>query len=183
MCDNVRSNPFAGLFSSVNDAVSFSQQRTIDDESKGINDVERSLNAYEDGSYNVTESKISKTRSKVDQLVEDVFGLVLHSDNNSSQRALVFIDTDSIEHAVFERVMLEDPITRVTNNQYISKSSLDDHVIQKEVISYLYESYCRLKHYRATNGFENTIKEICQIVLRNANTALQEPDLFQGQEV
>ncbi|XP_032664874.1 ubiquitin conjugation factor E4 A [Odontomachus brunneus] len=188
MCDNIKGNPFAGLFSSVNDAVSFSSQhQTNDDESSNANYVEQSSNVIKDESYNeigpTIESNTSDVKDKIDQLMADVFGLALHSDsNNIVQRALIFIDTDSIEHAVFERLMLPNPATKMTYNQY-SKSPSDNHTTQAQVISYLYESYCRLKQYHAKNGLEDIIKDACQIVLRNANTALQEPDLFQNQEV
>lgn len=188
MCDNIKGNPFAGLFLSVNDAVSFSSQhQTNGDESSNANYVERSSDVIKDESYNeinsAIEPKTSDVKDKIDQLMADVFGLALRSDtNNVVQRALIFIDTDSIEHAVFERLMLPNPVAKMTYNQYSCKSPPDNHIIQAQVIPYLYESYCRLKQYH-TKKIEDIIKDACQIVLRNANTALQEPDLFQNQEV
>lgn len=185
MCDNVKGNPFAGLFSSVNDAVSFSSQhQTNDDESSNANYVEQSSDVIKDESYNATESKTLDVKDKIDQLMADVFGLALRSDsNNVAQRALIFIDTDSIEHAIFERLMLPNPVAKMTYNQYSCKTPSDGHLVQAQVIPYLYESYCRLKQYHAKKGLEDIIRDACQIVLRNANTALQEPDLFQNQEV
>lgn len=189
MCDNVKGNPFAGLFLSVNDAVSFSQHQADSDETGNANYVEQSSEVINDESCNeisssATESKTLHVKDKIDQLMADVFGLALRSDtNNVVQRALIFVDTDSIEHAVFERLMLPNPLAKMTYNQYSSKAPSDSHIIQVQVISYLYESYHRLKQYHVKSGLEDIIKDSCQIVLRNVNTALQEPDLFQNQEV
>lgn len=185
MCDNVKGNPFAGLFSSVNDAVSFSSQHQANcDESSNANYVEQTSDVIKDESYNEIELKTSDVKDKIDQLIADVFGLALRSDsNNVVQRTLIFIDTDSIEHAVFERLMLPNPVAKMTYNQYSCKPPSDSHVIQVQVIPYLYESYRRLKQYHAKKDLEDVIRDTCQIVLRNVNTALQEPDLFQSQEV
>lgn len=175
MCDNIRSNPFAGLFSTDNDAVSFSsQQHAIGDEANGASYAERSSDTIKDKSENATE--LTDLDDKVDQLMAHVFGLTLRQDSDSrTQGSLVFVDADSMEHAVFERLMLLD-LKSETHN-------VDSHIVQTQVITYLYECYCRLKHYRINGGFEDTVRNACQIVLQNANTALQEPDLFQYQEV
>ncbi|XP_072750116.1 ubiquitin conjugation factor E4 A [Anoplolepis gracilipes] len=176
MCDNIKDNPFIGLFSTDNDAVSFSSQhQTIDDESNNTNYMSKLL-ATTNNKSEKTESKILD--DKVNQLVAHVFGLTLHRDNYA-QGSLVFIEADSIEHAVFERLMLSDLKSTVQN----IVQDLDGHIFQTEVITYLYECYCRLKHYQITSDLKHTIRNACQIVLRNVNTALQEPDLFQCQEV
>lgn len=172
MCDNISSNPFAGLFSTDNDAVSFSSQHhAIGDEANDANYAKRSSDAIKDELGNATDFD-----SEIDQLMARVFGLTLRRDSDCrAQGSLVFIDADSIEHAVFERLMLPDPKPETQD--------VDSHVVQTQVITYLYECYCRLKHYRMNGDFEDTVRNACQIVLRNANTALQEPDLFQYQEV
>lgn len=175
MCDNIRSNPFAGLFSTDNDAVSFSSQNhAIGDEANDTNYAERSPEAIKDKPENATES--ASFDDKVNQLIAHVFGLTLRRDSDDpAQRSLVFVDADSIEHAVFERLMLPNP--------KLKTQDVDSHVVQTQAITYLYECYCRLKRYRVNDGLEDTIRNACQIVLRNVNTALQEPDLFPYQEV
>lgn len=180
MCDNIKGNPFAGLFSTDNDAVSFSfQHQTIADEGSNTNYTGQLSDTMNDKSENEeAESRILD--DKVHQLMAHVFGLTLRRDSDSpAQGSLVFIDADSIEHAVFERLMLSDPKSTVKN----IVQDADDHIVQTQVITYLYECYCRLKHYQINSDLEHTIRNACQIVLRNVNTALQEPDLFQYQEV
>lgn len=175
MCDNIKGNPFAGLFSTDNDAVSFSSQhQTISDKRSNTNYAGELSDTIKDKSKNETESRILD--GKVDQLMAHVFGITLRRDSNSrAQGSLVFIDADSIEHAVFERLMLPDPKSEVQD--------ADGHIVQTQVITYLYECYCRLKHYQINSDLEHTISDACQVVLRNANTALQEPDLFQYQKI
>ncbi|XP_071556653.1 ubiquitin conjugation factor E4 A [Temnothorax nylanderi] len=173
MCDNIRGNPFAGLFSTDNDAVSFSSEHSaVGDGADDASYAERSSGASKDEPGipvgNATET--ADLDDKFDRLMAHVFGLTLRR----AQDSLVFVDADSIEHAVFERLMLPDPKPKARD--------VDSHVVQTQVITYLYECYCRLKRYQM-NGVEDTVRNACQIVLRNANTALQEPDLFQYQEI
>lgn len=179
MCDNIKGNPFAGLFSTDNDAVSFSSQHqttTVDQSNSNANYAGQLSSSMikDDKSENEIESAILD--DKVDQLLAHVFGVRLRQDSDSpAQGSLVFIDTDSIDHAVFERLMLSDPKSIVQD--------AESHTVQTHVITYLYECYHRLKHYPISHDLEETVRNACQIVLRNANTALQEPDLFQYQEV
>lgn len=179
MCDNIHSNPFAGLFSTDNDAVSFSSQHhAVADESGNTNYVERSVDGIEEKFESA-----EPANDEIDKLMARVFGLTLRRDkNNPPEKSLVFIDTDSIEHAVFERLMLPDPKPESAYDN-ASTVSVDDHVVQTQVVIYLYECYCRLKRYRSHSDLESTIKNACQVILRNTSTALQEPDLFQYQEV
>lgn len=179
MCDNIKGNPFAGLFSTDNDAVSFSSQhQTIANENGNTNYTNELLDTINNKSENETESRIFD--DKINRLMAHVFGLTLCQNSNSrAHGSLVFIDTDSIEHAVFERLMLSDPKSAV---QDIVQGA-DNHILETQVITYLYECYCRLKHYQINSDLEQIIRNACQIILRNVNTALQEPDLFQYQEV
>lgn len=189
MCDNVKSNPFAGLFSSVNDAVSFSSQRqAIGDESgDDVGYAERSSSGAndEDASHDGATERGRARDAKVEKLMQDVFGITFRLEH-ARDKVVVFVHTDSIEHAVFERLMLPNPVAKTMCNRY--DTTVDNHVIQRQVIPYLYESYRRLRHYsEKTNGdlqdIRETVKDACQVVLRNANTALQEPDLFPSQKV
>lgn len=183
MCDDLKSNPFAGLFSTNNDAVSFSSQHhaIASNESCNTDRTKLSLDTIEDKCENTTESVILS--DKVDELLAEVFGLTLRQDK-FAQRCLVFIDADSIGNAVFERLMLSNPrsvLTYYDNDKYAK--DIDSHILETEVITYLYECYCRLKRYQTDSCLEDTKRNACQIVLRNVNTFLEEPDLFQNQKV
>lgn len=174
MCDDLQSNPFAALFSTNSDA--FSSQHHAVDENSSVSCAEQSSDTTKDTAC------LTSTDGKVDRLVALVFGLTLRRDgNNSSGRPLVFIDAESIEHAVFERLILSNPTPECTYDD--APVNVDDHTVETQVMIYLYECYCRLKRYKVHDDLESTVASACQIILRNASTALQEPELFQHQEV
>ncbi|XP_053995108.1 ubiquitin conjugation factor E4 A [Hylaeus volcanicus] len=189
MCDNVNNNPFAGLFSTINDAVSFSSQsQMIINENNGINYVTELENINVPGttkSTNFQDFKDSKTDSQVNYLLADIFGITLHATevNEHQKHKLVHVNVDSIEQAVFERLMLPDiesKLVPIENSQHIP---CDSHTLKKQVISYLFESYCRLQRYKNKLELSDILDEMRRVILQNAAVALQEPDLFEGQEV
>lgn len=189
MCDNVNNNPFAGLFSTINDAVSFSSQnQTIINENNGIRHVTELEN---ENVHNTTEptnfrdSKDSEIDTQVNHLLSDIFGITLHATetNGHQKRKLVFIDVDSIEQAVFERLMLPDLESKLIPMEDSQEIYCDSHTLEKQAISYLFQSYCRLQQYKNKLELSNVLHKIRQVILQNAGVALQEPDLFEGQEV
>ncbi|XP_076649891.1 ubiquitination factor E4A isoform X2 [Halictus rubicundus] len=188
MCDNVNNNPFAGLFSSINDAVSFSSQnQTIISGNNRVDYVAKLENKNVQGQAkptNVQGSKGSKVDEEVNYLLADVFAITLHA-TGINQR-LVFIDVDSIEQAVFERLMLSDPESKLVapeDPQRNTKTTVFPHILENQAICYLFECYCRLQRYRNEEELGDIVERMQQVILQNAGVALQEPDLFQGQEI
>lgn len=187
MCDNVNSNPFAGLFSTINDAVSYST-RVINAEN---NDKYESQSTEENNDKdeklfnNAQVSECCQIKSDViNKLMADAFGLMLKSKEGTQiEKELVFIDTDSVENAIFERLMISNPKTKLILKKNSNGTYIDGHTVDTQVIPYLYESFCRLTKYRANKGFSDDINNLQHIILRNVATALQEPGLFEGQEV
>ncbi|XP_033354839.1 ubiquitin conjugation factor E4 A [Bombus vosnesenskii] len=189
MCDNVNNNPFAGLFSTINDAVSFSSQsQAIINESNRVSYVAQLEDKNVD---NITEiknlqgSKDSRIDSQVNRLLGDVFGITLHEigANEHQKRRLVLVNVDSIEQAVFERLMLSDlesKLVPIDNSQQILS---DPHITETEVIPYLFESYCRLQLYQNKPELSDVLCKISRIILQNASLVLQEPELFEEQEI
>ncbi|XP_066587978.1 ubiquitin conjugation factor E4 A [Prorops nasuta] len=185
MCDNLNSNPFAGLFTTINDAVSFSSQdQPIINDSSNVNHIKQAAeNSICDNqnSVNFETSEVLENNIEV-KLLEEAFGITLKWNNDSKLPSnLVFIDTDSVEHAIFERLMLPDPESKLTLNK--STAPKVSHATEKKIVPYLFKSYSHLQKYREKVNLSNTISNLCQIILRNISTALQEPELFQGQEV
>lgn len=187
MCDNVNNNPFAGLFSTINDAVSFSSQnQTNINENNKVNHVAQLENKNIDnitGTINFQDSKDSKINNQVNCLLGDILGITLHGieANEHQKRRLIFVNVDSIEQAVFERLMLSDlesKLVPIENSLFT-----DSHTIEKQVIPYLFESYCRLQKYQNKSEFSNILCKINQVILQNTSVALQEPELFEEQKV
>lgn len=198
MCDNVNHNPFAGLFSTINEAASFSSQSHAAVEEDPLTEsADRSLKAGEN-SVNIKANDVPKEDILVNNIVEEVFGLTLsgNKDRIESGRQLVFLEelayalapqdwlnAESVEHAIFERLMLADPESKVIGKKNGKEDCIDGHILQTEIVPYLFESYCRLLQYKSNEQLRETIDNMKQIVVRNIGTALQEPDLFQSQEV
>ncbi|KAK2589180.1 hypothetical protein KPH14_001996 [Odynerus spinipes] len=186
MCDNVNSNPFAGLFSTINDAVSYSTRAVVAES----NDVKYSKQYTEENDedkklFNTQVSGCCPTKSEaINKLIADVFGLMLKSNKEVDvEKPLVFIDTDSIEHAIFERLMTSDPKTRLVGNKNTNENCINGHTVETQAILYLYESFYRLTHYQSNQELCDDINKLHRVIWRNVATVLQEPDLFQDQEV
>ncbi|XP_068981426.1 ubiquitin conjugation factor E4 A [Bombus flavifrons] len=189
MCDNVNNNPFAGLFSTINDAVSFSSQsQAIINESNRVSYVAQLEDKNVDnitGIKNLQGSKDSRIDNEVNRLLGDVLGITLHEigANEHQKRRLVLVNVDSIEQAVFERLMLSDlesKLVPIDNSQQILS---DPHTTEKQVIPYLFESYCRLQLYQNKSELSDVLCKISRVILQNASVALQEPELFEEQEI
>lgn len=191
MCDNVNNNPFAGLFSTINDAVSFSSQsQAIINESNRVSYVTQQLedenvdNAVE--AKNFQSSKESRIDDQVNRLLGDVLGITLHrSEANVHQKQrLVFVNVDTVEQAIFERLMSSDLESKLIPTEDSRQIFTDPHTTEKQVIPYLFESYCRLQQqYQNEPQLSDVLCKISQVILQNASVALQEPELFEEQEV
>lgn len=189
MCDNVNNNPFAGLFSTINDAVSFSSQsQAIINENNRVSYVAQLGDKNVDnitGIKNLQGSKDSRIDNQVNRLLGDVLGITLHEieANEHQKRRLVLVNVDSIEQAVFERLMLSDlesKLVPIDNSQQVLS---DPHTTEKQVIPYLFESYCRLQLYQNKPELSDVLCKISRVILQNASVALQEPELFEEQEI
>lgn len=190
MCDNVDSgNPFAGLFSTVNDppATSTLTERDADKGSRQDDKVQDMESSVEEKAEETFSSDIPHTSQKeqpANYLLRHAFGITLNAQPSDKYRKLlVFIDTDSVEHAVFERLMLADPEERVVPKIGTKGWICESHTLQRSIIPYLFESFSRLQQYKKNDKLKEAASELCRVTLRNVGTALQEPGLFEGQEV
>lgn len=189
MCDNMKNNPFAGLFSSIDDAVSLSSENQMSiNENNGVDCITR---LEDKDSHDITEctnfrdSEEFKIDSKVNHILGDIFGITLYATETSNQQKqrLVFVDVDSIGEAVFDRLMLPDLESSLVPEKNSQEICCDSHTLDKQAIFYLFESYCRLQRYQNNLELSDVLSDIRQVILQNAALALQEPDLFREQEV
>lgn len=189
MCDNVNNNPFAGLFSTINDAVSFSSQSQaiINESNRASHVAQLEDENFDDiaGIQSLEDSRDFRTDHQINHLLGDILGITLHEleANEYQERRLVFVNVDSVEQAVFDRLMLpnlESNLVPIDNSQQIFT---DPHTTEKRVIIYLFESYCRLQLYQDEPELSDSLFRITQVILQNATIALEEPELFEEQEV
>ncbi|XP_014600806.1 PREDICTED: ubiquitin conjugation factor E4 A [Polistes canadensis] len=182
MSDHVNYNPFAGLFSTIDDAVLYSIQAS--EASNGKNE-KQCIEENHDKDKELLTNEVSdeyQVKLRKAKLMADVFGLILNSNEIIKiHKDLVSVAADSIEDAIFERIVMPSPKINLIQNEH--SNSFDSHVVETQVIFYLYESFRRLKNYEDNKELFDYIDNLKLIVLRHVGIALQEPNLFDDQDV
>lgn len=124
-------------------------------------------------------------------LFENIFGFTLNK-NCVHNRPLVYLEDvyqalgtnelncDTLEHALFERLFLLNPIQYVLNSDAYTKNRLSE-LSEQEVITYLF--YCYRNVVNCRNIDDASRKRVVDLIMRNAITALEQPDLYDGQDV
>ncbi|KAJ8679553.1 hypothetical protein QAD02_015340 [Eretmocerus hayati] len=190
MGDKSSINPFVGLFTAINNepTLSTGAEIIVENHSEGANNgqqPDQQCQPQKQASEVSVNSQGYERDEGLDELIADVFGITLrHEKQNKPTRQLVLIDSDSIEHAIFERLLLTTPASMLISKENTKGQDLDSHVIQTEIVPYLFESYCRLQRYRVSDDSEESpVENFRKIIVRDISTALQEPDLFVDQKV
>ncbi|XP_068633346.1 ubiquitin conjugation factor E4 A isoform X2 [Battus philenor] len=133
----------------------------------------------------------------VNSMVENIFHFTINSkavDGPSSDRQLVYleelseanapktyIDLETLEQALFERLLLQDIEVNVIPK---SLTSFKEHVVQKQVFPYLFSSLQNLQSYDQINSpvVQKALAKMRELIFRNAVTALKQPALFEDQD-
>ncbi|XP_049779135.1 ubiquitin conjugation factor E4 A isoform X2 [Schistocerca cancellata] len=165
----------------------FNEENSPRDMTKGIE------TCITDCSSRITE-ELKKTG--IARLTEEIFGftvnkvvdegknLIFLEDLASEIAPKNWIDMEVLEQALFQRLLLEEPSTYLLNKTVNRLERSDNHVTEKEVISYLFECYKRLCSPLIPKDVkEEEIEEVKNLILRNAATALRQPALFEAQEL
>lgn len=195
-------NPFIGLFTPSADQSGF-----VNSQGTSANNDNNIITSNSLGNDNKSPAIIDddeaikeKEKLEINQIVEEVFHLTLnkesHSHKNGTLNQLVYladlakalapqdwIDVETLEQALFERLLLDDPSRHLLGQ--VSKDN-NSHATQKQVMCYLFECHRRL--YLIRSNMRNTIKndmvfKMMGFVLRNAATALKQPELFESQQL
>ncbi|XP_052753244.1 ubiquitin conjugation factor E4 A [Galleria mellonella] len=176
-------NPFAGLLG-VSDV-------------KTANSVEYTESATQlQGSSN--KSQGDEENVIINNIVESVFHFTINPNAIdgyiSTDRQLVYleelaeatkpriyIDLEALEQALFERLLLPDIESYVIPK---TNKTFREHVIQKQVFSYLFSSFQNLQTYdhSSSDVVKNALQKMKELIFRNAVTALKQPALFEGQD-
>ncbi len=140
---------------------------------------------------------------RINQLIEDVFKFTLRNNFDSvdglKAQPLVyleetaaasdksFMDIDVLEHALFERLLLDNPASCIVRPKE-SAINIDLKATLNECLTYLFECYKDLSQYRSHTVNENKewieiIDNMTKLVIRNAATALKQPDLYSSQDI
>lgn len=133
-------------------------------------------------------NELERTADRTGEIIESIFGLTL-SEETSRNRGYVLLkevaqafsspqlNLEALEHALFERLFLQNPADFVL----CDKKKISGVVVEAEVITYLYSCY---NNVAETNDLEDDVKiKVKGLILRNAVTALKQPDLYEGQKI
>ncbi|KAK3908442.1 Ubiquitin conjugation factor E4 A [Frankliniella fusca] len=190
MSDNLENNPFFGLFGSVKDANSFSHQNDEIRDARN-DDMHESKPLSEESQISIENPK----QRAVNTLIENVFcitlskgvssqPLVLVEETAASLQPLDKLDVNSLEQALFERLLLEEPGNHVIKPSTMGNSAINHHVIEKEVLTYLFECHKQLMDSKRWKpDLEKEISDMDLLVIRNFATALTQPDLYGSQRL
>ncbi|XP_077284887.1 ubiquitination factor E4A [Arctopsyche grandis] len=179
-------NPFTALFSSSIEGIAESMDETL---------------SPEIGS-DITVDNSHTEIAKIDTMVRRVFSITINAEaipakakRKDYPNQLVFleelsqsvspetrIDLDTLEQALFERLLLYDPAACVLPK---NGGAIDKNVVIHEVITYLFLAEQNLSFY--CNSIDeceiSVVKKMKQLILRNAVTALKQPELFEKQNL
>lgn len=157
---------------------------------------------YKNRPHNNVNTLHSTSDDFITILIEEVFSFTVIKDALSFSRGttsvLVFLeelegndlsDLQVFERALFERLLLSEPSKHlIHSNDKSHTSAIDAHAAQDKCIVYLFECYKRLtrrvvlKEVTENKDRLKTVNAFISCVIRNAATALNQPDLYEGQE-
>lgn len=169
-------NPFSDLFKSESRDQENPTDSAIVAEQKTINAFDQKINDLIERIFLIT---INRNPRKHKQYVymED---LATSTGESSS-----LINMELLEQALFERLLLARPDDFLIPNN--SNDADTEKVICSDVIIYLYQSFERLNQSEIENMNDGSIaierETIEKLILRNASTAMKQPDLFEGQSL
>ncbi|XP_063624083.1 ubiquitin conjugation factor E4 A [Cydia splendana] len=176
-------NPFAGLL-----GVS---------EAKATSNNTNYVNPDASLQENPKKSQEDEDAEIINNIVENVFHFTINANalkGPQNNRQLIFleelaeamkprihIDLEALEQALFERLLLPDiELCVIPKNNKV----FQEHVVQKQVFSYLFSSIQTLQCYEnhSSNVVKNGVQKMRELIFRNAVTALKQPALFEGQD-
>lgn len=138
---------------------------------------------------------------RINSLIENVFKFTINKNRNnatSDKQTLVYldevaattekpvIDLEVLEHALFERLLLEDPTPHLLKSE--RDRQVDIRATLNECITYLFECFKDLSQYSRNiqnepEEWKNIINHVMRLIIRNAATALKQPELYSSQDI
>lgn len=167
------SNPFCNLFGIDNEST---ENLSADHgrESTTINVMDQKINSLIEHIFSIT---INRTPQKNKQLVFMDELAAINPEKN-------LMNMELLEQALFERLLLTNPRDYLIPNN--SEYNETENIAEEKVILYLYGAYERLAKWRR-NENEASLNVECetikQLIIRNASTALKQPELYENQSL
>lgn len=122
---------------------------------------------------------------KVTTIIEDIFGFTL---NKNKKQKLVYLEdisntfnnqdlnVDSLEHALFERVLLSNPQDCIES---LPNTLIKSDICETKVILYLFTCFKKALEVHE----EVLVNNIKDLIMLNVITALKQPELYENQDL
>lgn len=166
------SNPFCNLFGNNNEPTEDASSNS--DRESPINAIDQKVNSLIENIFSIT---INRTPQKSKQLI---FMEELAAINPKK----ILMNMELLEQALFERLLLTNPRDYIIPNN--TEYNEIENIAEEKVILYLYGAYERLTKW-CRNENEASLTTECetikQLIIRNASTALKQPELYENQSL
>ena len=189
---DLSNNPFAALLTGD---VPVSYQNTKEDQEVPTSQPVIPVEVKTDDWKSIAEYKLN-----VNQILEKIFLLTLEKDPDAfadrpprcvfmtdlseTLEGQTWLDMECLEQAVFERLLMKDPGLYVVSLVQDRSEDAESARLagESQVLYYLYQCYTRVKNlenqYQKTKMTEE-IKKCKAVIVMNAKTCLQQPDLYE----
>uniref|UniRef100_A0A8B9L9X8 Ubiquitin conjugation factor E4 A n=1 Tax=Astyanax mexicanus TaxID=7994 RepID=A0A8B9L9X8_ASTMX len=207
---NISGNPFAALFSSIADAKQFASGQKLQQQSESDNSVSDSIEDNDDSVAEISRSFRSRQelceQLNVNHMIQRIFLITLdnsdpslRSGNGIPPRCVYleetaadldgqdWLDMDTIEQAIFSRLLLLEPGNHLIYMTSCTASNLsaDRDAGEKRAVPYLYACYQRAKE-EVTKVPEKLLSYAVRcknLTVSNARTVLLTPEIYISQNV
>lgn len=164
------SNPFRDLFGNNKESL----ENASSEHGQSINVMDQKINSLIEHIFSIT---INRTPQKNKQLV---FMEELAAINTTT----TLMNMELLEQALFERLLLINPRDYLIPNN--AEYNETENIAEEKVILYLYGAYQKLSKW-SRNENEASLNAECetisQLIIRNASTALKQPELYENQSL
>ncbi|ELU16797.1 hypothetical protein CAPTEDRAFT_225184 [Capitella teleta] len=178
--DKLTNNPFAGLFESVDKAQQFSasiQDRLLHFIFLPADPVPSASQeaAFSDEDVDSAISRVFLITLNPELSLKQSACCVHLEDLQESLSPLLHLALPSLEQAVFERLMLQNPDDMLVNRRGATKLDSED-AAEKDPMKYLFLCYLRL--HRIADLPSSLVDKFTEIIVMNAKTGLSHPEIF-----
>ncbi|KAL3875775.1 hypothetical protein ACJMK2_033692 [Sinanodonta woodiana] len=145
---------------------------------------------------------LAKEKLQINSLIEKIFLVTIDdecqsigdrpthcvflSDLSETLEGQTWIDFDTLEQAVFERLLLEDPGSKVLKTMVSEQNPREASLAgEKEVFRYLFNSYQRCQNLLTPHqtNVKGKLSKCQEVIILNAKTCLQQCDLYPTQNI
>uniref|UniRef100_A0A2C9LVW6 Ubiquitin conjugation factor E4 A n=1 Tax=Biomphalaria glabrata TaxID=6526 RepID=A0A2C9LVW6_BIOGL len=199
MDENLSLNPFAALFTSVEQPKSLSKETS----SNSIGSLQTNQAQHDESE--AQGSLANSEEQEINSLAENIFNISLQSDPKKRQKQVRYfpdvsedyknnpiLNISNVKHVVFDVLMMDshDDDFHLSHQLNEERESIfgNENIETTQVLTYLYCAYRRylmqMDNYLKSKSQNvlSFLKECKEVILLNARGCLQNPDIYQYQD-